>query len=68
MSRLPSEATQLRNLKAQLKRAEADISALMSKRDEYRARATKAEQDASEWKARFDTLLERDSQRSEPKP
>lgn len=68
MSKLPSEATQIRTLKSQLKRAEADIRVLMSKRDEYRARATKAEQEVAEWRARFDALLHRDFQRTESNP
>ena len=59
MAKQPSEATQLRTLRttlklAQMERAEAERQCAV-----FRARASRAEQDASEWKKRFDLLLEK---------
>lgn len=59
MARTPSPATELRNLKSRLKLEEAAYSSLSKERDVYRTRATKAEQEAAEWKRRFDLLLEK---------
>lgn len=55
--RAPSEATQLRNARSELKTLQALLAQVTSERDAYRARATKAEQEAKEWKQRFDLLL-----------
>jgi len=57
MSKPPSDATLLR----QAKRDNIELQKLLMEarryRDEYRNRATKAEQECAEWKARFDLLL-----------
>lgn len=60
MSKAPSEATQIRTLKAQVNQLKKDRSLVISQMDAYRARATKAEQECSEWKTRFGKLLARD--------
>lgn len=60
MSRPQSDATQITSLRRQLREAERDMRTVESQRDVYRTRATKAEQEAAEWKARFDILLSRD--------
>lgn len=59
MSKQPSEATQIRNLNRDLRDRDAQLSRLKATVNEYRARATKAEQECAEWKRRFDLLLER---------
>lgn len=59
MSRAPSVETQLRNVKSELAREEKRARQFASERDQYRIRATKAEQEVAEWKRRFDLLLER---------
>jgi outer membrane murein-binding lipoprotein Lpp len=64
MSKAPSEATQIRTLKARLAEAEKDRSALARERDAYRVRATKAEQECAEWRERFDILLRRDGKKA----
>lgn len=65
MSRAPSEATQIRTLRAELKRAHNETLAARNQCAEYRARATRAEQEAAEWKARFDILLRRDQEKQD---
>jgi hypothetical protein len=57
MSRKPSDATLLRAAKAHNKDLNAALDVANRKEAEYRARATKAEQEVKEWKARFDALL-----------
>lgn len=57
MSKAPSEATQIRNLKRDLTEARSVNSNCLRSLGEYRSRATKAEQEAKEWRDRFDTLL-----------
>lgn len=59
MSRLPSPETQLRAARLQIKTLMSQVAATEQERNAYRARATRAEQDASDWKARFDKLLDR---------
>jgi hypothetical protein len=59
MSRKPSDATVVRRLRADLNRAESDKNTLNANCLQWRARATKAEQEAAEWRKRFDALLER---------
>lgn len=49
--------TEIRNLKRELRTTGEDYRVLRVERDAYRSRATKAEQDAAEWKKRFDELL-----------
>jgi len=58
MSRKPSDKTQLATLRKLSNTLMADKTYLLKEVNHYRARATKAEQEAAEWKARFDKLLE----------
>jgi len=60
MPRAISDATALRQAKSDLVRCVKDYDAMRLDRDKYRSRAAKAEQEAAEWKARFDILLRRD--------
>jgi len=60
MSRAPSEATKIRNLTRMLRNREVELQAVKQQREAYRLRATKAEQEAAEWKRRFDILLSRE--------
>lgn len=57
MPKAPSEATQLRTTKALLKGLERELQQARQTCADYRGRATKAEQEVAEWKARFDQLL-----------
>lgn len=61
MAKAPSEATQIRNLKAQLKSVQLALESVAKERDQYRVRATKAEQEAAQWRERFDILLRREN-------
>jgi molecular chaperone GrpE (heat shock protein) len=63
MSKPPSDKTIIATLKRQLREDEASVSRLSAECHSWRNRATKAEQEAAEWKKRFDILLSR-----EPKP
>jgi len=60
MGRTVSDATALRKVKSELTQWIKDCGAMRVERDAFRARATKAEQETAEWKARFDILLRRD--------
>jgi len=53
----PSDTTLLRRCKSDLNLASKENSQLKIERDKYRAIATKAQQEVSEWKVRFDKLL-----------
>lgn len=66
MSRQPSEATQLRSLKAENKVLRSQVTRLQVEIQMSRGRATVAEKETAEWKRRFDLLLERTPK--EPKP
>ncbi len=57
MGRLPSAETQLRTLKRYVRELETENRNLRTNESGYRIRATKAEQEVSEWKKRFDALL-----------
>ncbi|MBA8886104.1 putative transcriptional regulator [Dokdonella fugitiva] len=57
MSRTPSAETQLRNLKRHASDIEKRLAESLRASGAYRARATKAEQEAAEWRRRFDELL-----------
>lgn len=57
MSKLPSEATQIRTLRRELREIDSARLHALQEAKEYRVRATKAEQECAEWKARFDLLL-----------
>jgi len=59
VSRPPSAETQLRTAKSELKEQRAALSAQAEATAIWRGRATKAEQEVAEWKARFDLLLKR---------
>lgn len=60
MSRAASEKTQLRNALSREKEKDKLIEVLIAQRDEYRVRATKAEQEAAAWRERFDLLLRKE--------
>lgn len=60
MRRQPSDATALRTARTELKRVQGELAQAIRQRDEYRARATKAEQELAQWRERFDLLLRRD--------
>lgn len=57
MARTRSAETQLRSVTRELKNVRENHRRMMGERDAYRIRSTKAEQEAAEWKARFDLLL-----------
>lgn len=59
MSKAPSEATQLRNAKATIKRLEAESELFQRQSGVWHTRAVKAEKELDEWKTRFDLLLRR---------
>ncbi len=52
--------TQIRNLRREMKEEHRRCVEATKERDIYRSRATKAEQEGAEWKARFDVLLRRE--------
>lgn len=58
MSRKPSEKTQLANARREINRLGNDLAMWQRESSRYRTRATQAEQEAAEWKVRFDKLLE----------
>lgn len=60
MGRTVSDATALRKLKTELTQLIKELREMRVERETFRARATKAEQESAEWKARFDILLRRD--------
>lgn len=60
MSRKPSETTQLKTAKRELKETKEALGRMQELANNYYGRATKAEQEVAEWRARFDTLLRRD--------
>jgi len=57
MAGSPSAETQLKIVRREYKRTIENLQATKKESDEYRARATKAEQEVAEWKRRFDLLL-----------
>lgn len=58
MSRMPSEKTQLTTAKRMIRELQQEVRNVVAEVTRYRTRATQAEQQAAEWKARFDKLLE----------
>lgn len=66
MSKKPSDATLLRHARRDINNLKAMQAALITERDRYRERATKAEQESAEWKRRFDILLVRTPQLEPP--
>jgi hypothetical protein len=63
MAKSPSVETQLRTAKADIRRLHIELNRAAQSVSDYRSRATKAEQEAAEWKQRFDLLLRRDEQK-----
>lgn len=63
MARPPSPETQLRTTRALIRGLEKELARARQQVTDYRARATKAEQESAEWKRRFDILLQRDEQK-----
>lgn len=59
MAKKPSAETEVKRLRAELKRAVAHSNDLAQKLMESRGQRTKAEQQAAEWRLRFDALLAR---------
>lgn len=57
MSKPPSDKTQIAKLKRQLSQTEGELNTAKWELTKYRSRATVAEQQVAEWKARFDLLL-----------
>jgi hypothetical protein len=57
MSKPPSDATLLRAAKRELRVLRENFLANKRLLDHYRARASTAEAEVAEWKARFDQLL-----------
>ncbi len=68
MSRPPSDKTRLKQCRSEILDLKRTLSGVYRERDEYRARATKAEQACADWQRRFDLLLTRDSQQEGKKP
>ena len=58
MSRKPSDKTLLAHARREIKELNASLKGAWHNENNYRVRATKAEQEAAEWKARFDRLLD----------
>lgn len=59
MGKQASDKTLLVQERRLTRRLRKEMMEVQSSMDSYRRRATRAEQDASEWKARFDALLVR---------
>lgn len=55
----PSVETQLRTVRSELTASMRQVIELRRELDIARGQRTKAQQDAAEWKARFDALLQR---------
>lgn len=60
MSKAPSEKTMLASARRELNLCREDLARTKRTADEYRVRATKAEQEVKEWKERFDLLLRKE--------
>lgn len=59
MSKAPSVETQLRTERRENSELRKQLSAARFEVTNYRTRATKAEQEAAEWKRRFDVLIDK---------
>lgn len=59
MPRQQSDATALRQEKSLTRTLDKELTKVRQELQHYRQRASKAEAEASEWKTRFDKLLER---------
>lgn len=60
--RKTSAATMLRAVRRNLAETKGALELCRMRAEEYRARATRAEQEVTEWKERFDALLTRGPQ------
>lgn len=58
MARVPSDKTRLASTRREIRFLTQQRETVKAEREHYRVRATKAEQEVAEWKARFDKLLE----------
>jgi len=58
MSRLPSDATQLRHAKSELRKLRTRVQRAECMESLEKQRAEAAEKERDEWKARFDQLLQ----------
>lgn len=59
MSRKPSAETEVKSLRRDTKRLKTEPASAWASVTEYRARATRAETEAADWRKRFDLLLAR---------
>ena len=66
MSKVPSDATLLRAAKRDIATLTIALDLARKGCTEYRTRASKAEQECAEWKARFDLLLRQPAQTRGP--
>lgn len=57
MPKKPSDATQLRTVRRNLADVNGRLALANASVEQWRGRATKAEQEVAEWKRRFDDLL-----------
>ena len=57
MSKPPSAETQLRHLRREFKELAEEMKQVKIEVTQYRGRSQRAENEAAEWKRRFDTLL-----------
>lgn len=57
MSKPPSDATLLRTARSDMRQLSSDLARAQNEANNWRIRATKAEQEAAEWRKRFDALL-----------
>ena len=63
MSKLPSDATKLRNMNREFSALQKAYRALLATHEAMRVRATFTEQQAKEWRERFDILLRREDRK-----
>lgn len=68
MSRQPSDATLLKRANSDVRMWKKRWMETQTELNNYRARATKAEQEAADWRRRFDILLTRSESTSSPLP
>ena len=57
MSRAPSPATEIRNLRRLLNESQEECRSLRTQRDTYQAQLVGRVREVEEWKRRFDALL-----------
>lgn len=66
MGKEQSPQTEIRNLRREVRRLRDDLAREKTTAEAYRRRATIAEQDAAEWRRRFDSLLSKCGIEKEP--